>query len=59
MLTHAKYNDAKLSRIAGDHLVNDNWWINHVVMLRDGRNRITGFGVNSGRIMHLRFTKID
>jgi hypothetical protein len=59
MLTHVKYNDTKLTLTGGDHLTNDNWWINHLVMIRDSKNQITGFEVNSGRIKHLRFDKIE
>ena len=58
MLTNAKYNDTKLTLVNTNHLTNDNWWMNHLVMLRDAKNNITGFEVNSGRIMHLRFDKI-
>jgi CubicO group peptidase (beta-lactamase class C family) len=59
ILTNAKYNDAKLTLVNKDHLTNDNWWINHLMMMRDSKNKITGFNVNSGRIMHLRFNKIE
>lgn len=59
MLTNLKYNDTKLTLTGGDHLTNDNWWINHLVMIRNSKNQITGFEVNSGRIMHLRFNKIE
>jgi CubicO group peptidase (beta-lactamase class C family) len=58
-LTNSKYNDAKLTLIGKDHLVNDNWWINHLMIRRDSKNNIIGFEVNSGRIMHLRFNKIE
>ena len=58
-LTNAKYDDAKLTLIGKDHLTNDTWWMNHLLMLRDSKNNITGFEVNSGRIMHLKFNKID
>jgi hypothetical protein len=58
-LTNSKYNDAKLTLIGKDHLTNDNWWINHLMMKRDSKNNIIGFEVNSGRIMHLRFNKIE
>ncbi len=58
MLTNAKYNDTKLTLVNTNYLTNDNWWMNHLVMLRDAKNNITGFEVNSGRIMHLRFDKI-
>ena len=59
ILTNSKYNDAKLTLIGKDHLMNDNWWINHLMMKRDSKNNITGFEVNSGRIMHLKFNKIE
>jgi len=58
-LTNSKYNDAKLTLIGKDHLMDDDWWINHLMMLRDSKNNIIGFEVNSGRIMHLRFNKIE
>ncbi len=59
VLTNAKYNDTKLTLVGTDHLADDYWWINHLMMLRDSRNNITGFEVNSGRIMHVRFNKIE
>lgn len=58
MLTNAKYPDVKLNVLGGDHFTNDNWWINHFVMVRDKNKKITGLQVNSGRIMHLQFDKI-
>lgn len=59
ILTNAKYNDTNLTLAGSEHLTNDNWWMNHLVILRDNNNTITGFEVNSGRIMHLRFNKIE
>lgn len=59
LLTNAKYDDAKLTLLGNDHLQNENWWINHLVMLRNNKNAIKGFEVNSGRIMHLKFNKIN
>ena len=58
MLTHAKYKDTKLTLVGSEHLTSDYWWINHFLMIRDGKNNITGFEVNSGRITHLKFNKI-
>ena len=58
MLTNAKYNDTKLTLAGSEHLTNDHWWINHLLMLRDNKKNITGFEVNSGRIMHLKFNRI-
>ncbi|MEO5999899.1 MAG: serine hydrolase domain-containing protein [Chitinophagaceae bacterium] len=58
LLSNAKYNDTKLTLVSSNHLTSDYWWINHLAMLRDSKNKITGFEVNSGRIMHLKFNKI-
>jgi CubicO group peptidase (beta-lactamase class C family) len=58
-LTNAKYNDAMLTLVNRDHLTNDNWWINHLKITRNAKDAITGFEVNSGRIMHLKFAKIE
>jgi CubicO group peptidase (beta-lactamase class C family) len=57
-LSHAKYDDTKLTLVGSDHLTSDYWWMNHLKMIRDSKNNITGFEVNSGRIMHLKFNKI-
>jgi CubicO group peptidase (beta-lactamase class C family) len=59
VLTNAKYNDANITLIGNDHLTNENWWMNHLLIKRNSKNKITGFEVNSGRIMHLRFNKIE
>ncbi|MDN3656841.1 serine hydrolase domain-containing protein [Ferruginibacter paludis] len=59
VLTNAKYNDAMLAFVNRDHLTNDNWWINHLKIIRNTGGIITGFEVNSGRIMHLKFAKIE
>ena len=59
VLTNAKYNDAKLTLIGKDHLTTFSWWMNHLVIKRDRKNNIIGFEVNSGRIMHLLFNKIE
>jgi CubicO group peptidase (beta-lactamase class C family) len=59
ILTNPKYNDTKLTLVNANHLTNDYWWINHLNMLRDKNKKIIGFEVNSGRIMHVRFDKIE
>ena len=59
MLTNVKYNDTKLTIINNDHLKSDFWWMDHLMILRDKNNKVTGFEVNSGRIMHLKFNKIN
>jgi CubicO group peptidase (beta-lactamase class C family) len=58
-LTNNKYNDTRLTLAGADHLLNDFWWMNHLLITRNKSNQITGFEVNSGRIMHLKFNKIE
>jgi CubicO group peptidase (beta-lactamase class C family) len=58
-LTNSKYKDTGLTLVGTDHLTNDYWWMNHLMVTRNKTNQITGFEVNSGRIMHLRFDKIE
>ncbi len=58
-LTNSKYNDSKLVLVGKDHLMGNTWWMNQLMMLRDSKNNIVGFEVNSDRVMHLRFNKID
>lgn len=59
LLTNSKYNDVQIRMAGTEHLLNDNWWVNHLLITRDKSNRINGFEVNSGRIMHLRFNKVE
>ncbi len=59
ILTNAKYNDTPLTLIGNNQLMNDFWWMNNLAIIRDGKNKITGFEVNSGRIRHLWFKKVD
>jgi CubicO group peptidase (beta-lactamase class C family) len=57
-LTNNKYNDAKLKLVGEDHMTDDFWWMSHLLIKRDASKKITGFEVNDGRVMHLRFDKI-
>lgn len=59
ILTNSKYEDTKLRLIGQDHLRSDFWWMGHLKILRDNKNQIKGFEVNDGRVMHLRFNKIE
>jgi CubicO group peptidase (beta-lactamase class C family) len=58
-LTNSKYDDAPLTLVGTEHLLNDYWWINHLMITRNNSNQVTGFEVNSGRIMHLKFNKVE
>ena len=56
-LTNSKYNDTRLTLFGPDHLLNDAWYMKHLVVMRNKSNKITGFEVNSWRVMHLKFVK--
>jgi len=58
-LTNSKYNDTQLNLSGTEHLTSDFWWMDHLFITRNTANKITGFEVNSGRVMHLRFKKIE
>jgi CubicO group peptidase (beta-lactamase class C family) len=58
ILTNSKYNDIPLTLINENHLSNDTWYMGHLFVNRNAKNKVTGFEVNSGRVMHLRFNKI-
>ena len=57
--TSNKYNNSKLKLVGKDHLFTDYWWMRHLKTISDSNKKITGFEVNDGRIMHLRFNKIQ
>lgn len=59
ILTNAKYENSKFGLVGKDHAGTDFWWMGHLKMLRNAKGQITGFEVNDGRIMHLRFDKIE
>lgn len=57
-LTNSKYNDTKLTLFGPDHLLNDTWYMKHLLVTRNRAKKITGFEVDSWRVMHLKFVKI-
>ncbi|WP_165500379.1 serine hydrolase domain-containing protein [Pedobacter psychroterrae] len=59
ILTNDKYEDKRITLQAKDHLRTDFWWMAHLKVLRGTKGEIMGFEVNDGRIMHLRFNKIE
>jgi len=58
-LTNDKYSDSKIKLEGGDHIFNDNWWMDHLKVIRNSKNQIDGFEVNSDRVQHLPFNKIE
>ncbi|MEO8415362.1 MAG: serine hydrolase domain-containing protein [Ginsengibacter sp.] len=59
VLTNDKYNDAPLALAGANDLFSDTWWMSHLKVLRNSKKQIKGFEVNSGRVMHLLFNKIE
>lgn len=59
ILTNNKYEDTKLRLVTKDHILSDYWWMGHLKLLRNNKKQIAGFEVSNGRIMHLRFNKIE
>ena len=59
ILTNDKYEDSSLTLLGKDDLQTNFWWMGHLKMMRNNKKQITGFEVNDGRIMHLRFNKIE
>ncbi len=57
LLTNNKYNDTPLTLYGDNHLTDGFWWMDNLLILRNAKNQITGFEVNSGRIRHLLFKK--
>lgn len=57
ILTNNKYSDMPLTLANRDHLLNDYWWMSHLLVLRDDNDKIIGFEVNNGRVLHLKFNK--
>ena len=57
-LTNNKYNDTKLTLNGEDHLSSNFWWMSHLLVTRDANKNVSGFEVNDGRVMHLKFEKL-
>jgi CubicO group peptidase (beta-lactamase class C family) len=57
-ITSPKYN-SPITFLNADHLLNENWWMSHLTMLRNTKNDITGFEVNAFGVKHLKFYKIN
>ena len=58
VLTNSKYDDAPITLAGPDQMLIDAWWLGNLQVLRDTKGQITGFEVNSGRVMHLKFDKL-
>jgi hypothetical protein len=59
LIGSAKYEETPLKLIGDNSLSDDWWWMSNLKMIRDGHGKITGFEVNSGRVRHLWFKKVE
>ncbi len=58
ILQHRKFTDVKLTHVAPDQFSCDNWWMSNLKFLRDKKGVVTGFEVNSSRVLHLLYSKM-
>ncbi|SKB86851.1 hypothetical protein [Dyadobacter psychrophilus] len=58
-LANLEYHVANTPETIFHHLLNENWWMSHLTMLRDSKSHITGFEVNAFGVKHLKFNKIN
>jgi CubicO group peptidase (beta-lactamase class C family) len=58
VLTSNKYDDAPIYMAGPDQMLINRWWMGHLQVIRDNKRQVTGFEVNGGRILHLRFDKL-
>jgi CubicO group peptidase (beta-lactamase class C family) len=58
-LEHRKFSTVELKYIAPDQFTSPDWWMDHLRFIRDKNGKIVAFEVNSGRIQHLRYDKLE
>lgn len=58
VLTNSKYDDAAITLAGRNQMLINRWWMGHLHITRDSKDQITGFEVNNGRVLHLRFDKL-
>ena len=58
MLGHSKYEEVALTPITRNQFSSPHWWMDNIIFHRDGNDKISGFEVNNGRVLHLYFKKL-
>jgi CubicO group peptidase (beta-lactamase class C family) len=59
LIGSTKYGETPLG-LTGDNSLFDNWWwMSDLKVIRDAHGKITGFEVNSGRVRHLWFKRVE
>jgi CubicO group peptidase (beta-lactamase class C family) len=51
--------EGKVTLLGGDHLTTELSGMQHLKVKRDAKNKVSGFELNSGNLMHLVFNKMD
>ncbi|MEP6736665.1 MAG: serine hydrolase domain-containing protein [Chryseolinea sp.] len=57
VLRHSKYPDAALNVVTKNQFTCGMWWMSNLNFVREG-NKIVGFEMNGGRVLHLKFRKL-
>jgi CubicO group peptidase (beta-lactamase class C family) len=58
-LENRKFSNTTLTNIAPDQFTDSHWWMSHIRFLRNDQGKIIAFEVNAGRILHLRYDKLN
>jgi hypothetical protein len=58
LLRNVKYDDERLTLVSENQMTAAPWWMNNLLIQRGRKNEVTGFEVNAGRVLHLKFRKI-
>jgi len=59
VLANNRVGDTALVLVGNNHLISNLNSMNHLLVIRNNKNQVIGFEVNSDAIMHLRFNKIE
>jgi hypothetical protein len=58
-LEHRKFSTVPLQPFAPDQFNSPYWWMGHIRFIRDATNKIIAFDVHGGRILGLRYNKVN
>lgn len=59
VMQHRRYADSKMKPVTTEHFITGNWWMWNIDFKKDAKGNVTGFAVNSGRILGLKFRKVQ
>lgn len=58
VLRHRRYDDGMMTPITQDQFTTGHWWMWNINFVRDAKGNVSGFTVDSGRILGLKFRKV-